>query len=456
MNPPTELQQKNPGFIETLMLLGDIRLWRIFILGCASGFPWAIIGTSTLSLWLKEEGFSRTEIGLFGLIYLVYTFNFLWAPVLDAVKFGWLGKIGQRRSWILVCQFFIVALILAMAATGPSHSTIFTFALLTVGIGLASATQDLAIDAYRITIIPREATGLISLAAAMASSGWVVGSAAPAAMMLILSSGEEGTWQNAYVAAALILVPVSLLVLAWFEEPPTQSGAIGRRWYLTVIMEYLDTVQDFFKRHGLEIALSLLLFILLFKVGEAFLGRMATIFYREVGFTNEQIATVSKLITMAITIVFSLFAGALMPRLGVFKMLFFAGIAMAATNLMFAWIAVTGPSVTLFVAAVITDGITTSISAVAFVAFITFYVSHLHAAGQYGALASLGNAGRIVLGAFSGLTIDQLGGNWALFFVFTSVAVVPSLCVLAWIANSVRKSGGKVSPGESADVRDVR
>ena len=112
-----------------------------------------------------------------------------------------------------------------MAATGPSQSTMVVFTLLAIGIGLSSATQDLAIDAYRITIIPREATGLISLGAAMATCGWVVGAAAPAALMLYLSSGGE-TWGSSYVVAALILVPVSLLVLAWFEEPPTPSGAI--------------------------------------------------------------------------------------------------------------------------------------------------------------------------------------------------------------------------------------
>lgn len=440
MNPASDAKQENPGFFETLGSLGDVRLWRIFILGFASGYPWAIIGSSTLSLWLKEEGFTRTEIGLFGLVYLVYTINFLWAPMLDAVKFRWLGKIGQRRSWILICQVCMVALTLVLAYTGPSPSTIVTFALLAIGIGLSSATQDLAIDAYRITIIPREETGLISLGAAMATSGWVVGAGAPAALMLYLT--DMFTWTNVYVIAAFILVPVSLLVLAWFEEPSTPSGGTSRRWYLTVIREYADTVQDFFKRHGVEIALSLLLFILLFKVGEAFLGRMAYIFYREIGFTNAEIATYSKLVSMGITIFFSIFAGALMPRLGVFKMLFFAGIAMAATNLMFAWIALTGPDITLFLAAVVTDGITTSIATVAFVAFITFYVSHLHAAGQYGALASLGNAGRITLGAFSGIGIDLLGGNWALFFVYTSVAVIPSLCVLAWIRDLVRKSRG--------------
>ncbi len=371
MNPATDATSKNPGFFETLLLLRDIRLWRIFILGFASGYPWAVIGGSTLFLWLRQVGgFSRTEIGFFSLAFLAYTINFLWAPVLDAVKFNWTGKLGQRRSWLLLCQLGIVVLTLLMAAMIPSRETIGLFFVLAIAVGYFSATQDLAIDAYRITIIPREETGLVSLAAAMATCGWWVGFGLTSALMLYLT--DIIAWNYVYVLTALMLVPVSLLVLAWFEEPPKPLNPVSRRWYLTVVMEYVDTVSDFFKRNGVEIAFSLLLFILLFKIGEAFLGRMVGLFYTDIGYTNTEIATYSKLISTGITIVFSIFAGALMPRMGVFKMLFFAGIAMAATNLMFVWIAVVGPDLNLFLAAVVSDGITSSISTVAFVAFITF------------------------------------------------------------------------------------
>ena len=436
-SPATAGSSEHLGFGQTLKLLKDVRLWRIFVLGFASGYPWIIIGGSTLSIWLREEGFSRTSIGIFGLVFTAYTINFLWAPILDAVKFKWLGAIGQRRSWVLVCQVALVVLTLLMALMGPS-TNLAVFALLAVGVGVFSATQDLAIDAYRITIIPREETALISLGAAMATSGWWVGFGVPAAALLYLS--DIVAWKYVYGVAAVMLVPVAVLVIYWFEEPSAPKAPSHSRWYLTVPVEYVETVRDFFKRHGFEIALSLLLFIFLFKIGEAFLGRMVGVFYIEVGYTKTEIATFSKLISTSITIVFAIFAGALMPRLGVFKMLFFAGIAMAITNLMFAWIAMTGPSLSLFLAAVVTDGITSSISTVAFVAFITFYVNHLHAAGQYGALASLGNAGRTVLAGFSGLVVDQLGGDWAYFFVLTSVAVLPGLCVLAWIAHRVRSS----------------
>ena len=415
------------------------------MLGCASGYPWAIIGSSTLSLWLKDEGFSRGAIGLFSLVFLSYTFNFLWAPMLDAVKFKWLHGIGQRRSWILVCQIALVLLTILIAVFGPTYS-ITLFALLAIGVGLFSATQDLAIDAYRITIIPPEEKELISLGAAMATSGWVIGFGITSACMLYLA--DVVAWKYVYVFAAVMLVPVAILVLKWFEEPKIIGESISKKWYLTVLLEYAETIKDFFGRHGVQIALSLLLFIFLFKIGEAFLGRMVYVFYKEIGYTNTEVATLSKLVSTGITVVFALFAGVLMPRLGVFKMLFFAGIAMALTNLMFAWIAMTGPDLNLLLAAVVSDGITQSISTVAFVAFITFYVSHLHAAGQYGALASLGNAGRTILAAFSGIGIDHLGGNWALFFVLTSVAVAPSLLILYSMALSLRKKGREVGEVE--------
>ena len=433
------IQESRLSLVESIKLLKDIRLWRILVLGFASGYPWIIIGGSTLSIWLREEGFSRTSIGIFGLVFTAYTINFLWAPMLDAVKFKWLAGIGQRRSWILVCQVALVLLTLLMALYGPTTKNIIGFALMAVGVGFFSATQDLAIDAYRITIIRPDEKELIPFGAAMATSGWWLGFGLPAAFLLYLS--DMMAWNYVYGVAALMIVPVAILVLYWFEEPEIPPGAVSREWYLTVIVEYVETIKDFFGRHGAQIALSLLLFIFLFKIGEAFLGRMVGVFYTEVGYTKTEIATFSKLISTTITIVFAFCAGALMPRLGVFKMLFFAGIAMAITNLMFAWIAMTGPDLTLFLAAVVTDGITSSISTVAFVAFITYYVSHLHAAGQYGALASLGNAGRTLLAGFSGLLVDSLGGDWALFFVLTSVAVAPALIVLLSIALSLRRKG---------------
>ena len=437
MNSTNTTQSDQVGFIETIKLLRDVRPWRIFVLGMASGYPWVLIGASLLNLWLADEGFVRRDITLFALCLLPYNINFLWAPLLDAIKFKWLGNIGQRRSWILVCQIGLFVFTVGMAIVGPSPN-IVAFASLAVGIAFLSATQDLAIDAYRVTVIRRDEESLIGLGAAMATSGWWVGLGVPGALLLYLS--DFVSWNHVYVAAALMLVPMSVVVLLWFEEPKVEQRALSRNWILSVALAYFDTVVEFFKRNGFQIAISLLGFILLFKIGEAFLGRTVYLFYDEVGYTNSQIATFSKLIGTTITVVFALLAAAIMPRFGVFKMLFFSGIAMAATNLMFSWIAVEGPKLYLFLAAVICDGITSAIATVAFVTFLTYYVNHLHAAGQYGALASLGNFNRNVLVASSGLVVDSLGGNWALFFVITAVAVTPSLGILAWIAHIARRS----------------
>ena len=174
---------------------------------------------------------------------------------------------------------------------------------------------------------------------------------------------------------------------------------------------YFDAVAEFFRRNGMQLAIGLLAFIFLFKIGEAFLGRMVIVFYKEVGFSDADIGTYSKGLGWLVTMVCALAAGLLTGRFGAVRGLFLAGIAMAATNLLFAWIAMVGPDIRLLAVAVVADGVTSAFSTVAFVAFISYYTSRLHTAAQYGALASLGNSGRTVVAAFSGVVVDALGGR---------------------------------------------
>lgn len=439
-------KQEQLTFFQILRLLRDVRLWRIFVLGIASGYPWVIIG-GTMTNWLRGEGISRTEIGFLGLIFLAYTFNFLWAPILDAVKIRWLKGIGQRRSWILLCQIGIVAFTLVLAFTDPHlmfelspNLSIRVLVFIALGIAIFSATQDLAIDAYRVTIIGHDEREMICLGSSMATAGWFCGAGFPGALLLYLSGAIS--WQWVYVAAALLVLPVTILVLKWFEEPKLVSRGLPSNWFINVLSEYAETVVDFVKRHGGSIAVGLVLFCILFKIGEAFLGRMIDNFYVDIGYTQSEIATASRLVGTFVSIACALFVGTVMPRIGVFRMLFGAGIAMAATNLIFAWIAGVGPNYDLLVFAVVADGITEGVSNAAFVAFITFYVSHLHAASQYGALASIGTGSRTALAAMSGWFLDEsLGGNYTLFFILTSVAVIPSLGLLGYLAYRVRGRG---------------
>ena len=424
-----------PTLWQSAVALRDGRLWRIFMLGIASGFPWLLIG-SAMTAWLKDEGFSRSAIGFFGAIFVVYAFNFLWAPLIDHVRLPLLGRIGQRRSWLVLCLGALIAFTVALAVTGPGVSIAVTV-LIAFGIAIASATQDLAIDAYRITIIGEDEPELIGHGAAMATCGWWTGASLPGVAAFWLADAVG--WPVVYMGLAGVPLVIAVAVPRLLKEPPRRvvdgdSVAGLPQW----LFAYADAVMEFSRRNGVRLALGLLAFIFLFKIGEAFLGRMAIVFYKEVGFTDAEIGTYSKGIGLAVTIACSLAAGVLAGRFGAVRGLFLAGVAMAATNLLFSWLAVTGPDTALLAFAVVADGITAAFATVAFVAFISFYTSHLHAATQYGALASLGNAGRTLVAASSGVLVDALGGDWAFFFVLTALMVVPSLAILAWIARTLR------------------
>lgn len=425
--PRTSLQ-------DSIRALGDRRLHYVFILGLASGFPWLLIG-SAMTAWLQEAGLTRTTIGLFGMVYVPYTINMFWAPLVDGVRLPVIGSAGLRRSWILLCQGLIAALTLLLAAAGPTVSPTAT-AVVALGIAAASATQDLAIDAYRIGIIRDDEPALLGHAAAMATCGWWTGASLPgvAAFWLVDLLG----WAQVYMGLACVPVLITLLFMWQCREPPRQPATDDRRQDAArLARNYVDAVAEFFRRHGWRVAAAVLSFIALFKIGEAFLGRMVVVFYKEVGFSNADIGTYAQGLGLLVTCACSIAAGILAGRYGVARTLVAAGIAMAGTNLLFSWIAVAGPDPRILAVAVVADGITSAFSTVAFVAFISSYVGRLHTATQYGALASLGTTSRTLLATSSGLLVDGLDGDWALFFVITAVMATPSLLILTWLIRAV-------------------
>jgi PAT family beta-lactamase induction signal transducer AmpG len=197
-------------------------------------------------------------------------------------------------------------------------------------------------------------------------------------------------------------------------------------------------ILSFFKRNGLNIALGILGFVFLFKIGEAFLGRMSIIFYKEIGFSKGDIALYSKGIGWITTVIFTLLGGLFAIRSGVVKAMFVSGILMAATNLLFAALAWSGKSELLFAFAVLLDDIAAAFATVAFVAFISLLVDRTYTATQYALLASIGTLGRTTLAASSGELVDWLNGDWGIFFVITSIMVIPSLILLWFIRNKLK------------------
>lgn len=518
--------QNTKTFADTLSLYGNKRVASVFILGIASGLPWVVIGSS-LTLWLKEAGISRSDIGFAGLIFTAYAANFLWSPLVDRLKLPLLKHFGQRKSWLLLCQAFLIAGCILMSLSNPELDAkqLVLFGLI---VALASATQDIAIDAYRVDSFAPDERDYVSAAAGAATAGWWTGYAGLGYIPLILSdmgwqwpqlfillavvvaavclltlftpkplhanatygqqllegylSKVQPQSQSHKIAlAVIVLIPFTVLVWAVVGSPglPTYLSAHGMYKPLLVFLipsliivagfrvaqldktaaniptlygrpSTLDQglawllvalaapLRDFFQRNGVRIAVAIFGFILLFKVGEAFLGRMSIVFYKEVGFSNTDIANYSKMLTWGVTIVCSLAGGVVNAHFGLIRGLVVSGCAMAGTNLMFAVIALVGPEIPLYIATIFLDGFAQAWSTVAFASFIALLCNHSFSATQYALLVSIGNLGRTTLSSVSGQVVDWLdmlwpAWSWPIFFVLTTLMVIPSLLILRWL-----------------------
>ncbi|MCP4280086.1 MAG: AmpG family muropeptide MFS transporter [Alteromonas sp.] len=429
--------------LNALKTFNDKRYLSIFLFGISSGFPWIMIG-SVLSAWLKDEGLSRSAIGLFGIIFATYSFNFLWSPLVDKIK---PPLLGQRRGWIFAMQGCVVLLCLVMSQL-TADQDLFYVALVGLLIAIASATQDIAIDGFRIDCIAQDDKDGMSAASSVATAGWWTGYGGLGAIPFFLADMTSWTWPNIYLLLGALM---ALLMCATYlaNEPQIDREALlekitAKDTKQSPVFHWIQTTlvtpfAEFFNRNGVKLAASFLLFIFLFKIGEAFLGRMSIVFYKEIGFSNSDIATYSKLLNWWVTIVFSLLGGLVNIRYGIYRGLMIAGVAMAASNLLFALIAQTGPSTSLLAITVIVDGFTGAWSTVAMVAFISLLCNRAFSATQYALMASLSVAGRTLVASSSGFIVDSLEGNWSLFFILTAVMVIPSLCFLYSIRHHIKR-----------------
>jgi len=450
---------KKQTLSETFSVYLDKRMIRILLLGIISGFPWVLIGSS-LSLWLKEDGLSRSTIGWAGLIFGVYAINFLWAPLIDRIRIPWLtNKIGHRRGWIVTMQFIILASLVFWSTIDPTANL---WAVIAIGliIAIASATQDITVDALRIEQIGENEGKSMQAGAAMAVVGWwtgykLGGVVALNAAQYFQNAGIENYWQTTFLVLGVIVIACNIGLMFVHEPQPTDRAIaqkqtdqmieekLGSSGTITKIIAWISgtiggPIISFFKRNGLAIALGILGFVFLFKIGEAFLGRMSIVFYKEMGFSKGDIALYSKGIGWITTVIFTLLGGLFAIRSGVVKAMFISGILMAATNLLFAALAWSGKSELLFAVAVLLDDIAAAFATVAFVAFISLLVDRTYTATQYALLASIGTLGRTTLAASSGELVDWLNGDWGVFFVITTVMVIPSLILLWFIRDKLK------------------
>ena len=455
------IEFKKQSFSETFSIYFDKRMLKILLLGAISGFPWVLIGSS-LSLWLKEDGLSRSTIGWAGLIFGVYAFNYLWAPLVDRIQIPFLTKkIGHRRGWIVLMQIIILFSLILWSISNPTINLTFVISTGLI-IAIASATQDITVDALRIEQIGENEGKSMAAGAAMAVVGWWSGYKLGGVLSLfsaefLQNRGFENYWQLTFLILGILIILMNVGLMFINEAGSNErlseqkendkiiSNQLGNENFLSKFLTWIGgtisgPIISFFRKNGFSIAIGILGFVFLFKVGEAFLGRMSIIFYKEIGFSKSDIAIYSKTLGWITTVVFTLLGGLFVIRSGVLKAMFLAGLIMASTNLLFSVLAWSEKSEILFAIAVIFDDIAAAFATVAFVAFISLLVDRAYTATQYALLASIGTAGRTTLASSSGALVDWLNGDWGIFFIITALMVIPSLIILWMMRNKLKLS----------------
>jgi PAT family beta-lactamase induction signal transducer AmpG len=334
------IEIKKQSLSETFSIYFDQRMLKILLLGAISGFPWVLIGSS-LSLWLKEDGLSRSTVGWAGLIFAVYAFNYLWAPLVDRIQIPYLTKkIGHRRGWIVLMQLLILISLGLWSLINPTENLAL---VISVGllIAIASATQDITVDALRIEQIGENEGKSMAAGAAMAVVGWWSGYKLGGVIALFSADylqnfGFENYWQLTFLILGVLVILMNIGLMFVTEKNSDErinrqflndkiiSDKLGNNNFFSKFAVWIGgtisgPIISFFKKNGFSIALGILGFVFLFKVGEAFLGRMSIIFYKEIGFSKSDIAIYSKTLGWITTVVFTLLGGLFVIRSGVFK-----------------------------------------------------------------------------------------------------------------------------------------
>ena len=415
---------------------------RMLALGFSAGLPLLLV-FGTLSFWLREAGIDRTTIGYLSWVGLAYGFKWLWAPLVDRLPIPFLTRaLGRRRSWLLVSQLTIVLSLTGMALTDPrvALTPIVWFALATA---FASATQDISLDAYRIESadIDRQAalaaTYQTGYRLAMIWSGagalWLAARAEIAPAVGDAISYQQGAWQLAYlVMAASMLVGIVTVLFspepARREMPPAKNAADWLRGAL------VEPFADFLRRYRWQAALILAL-IAIYRISDVVMGIMANPFYVDMGFTKDEVAAVTKIYGVIMTLVGAFIGGVLSMRFGVMRILMLGAILSAASNLLFAWLAGHGHDVTALIFVVSADNLSSGIASAAFVAYLSSLTNINYSATQYALFSSMMLLLPKTIAGFSGQYVDSFG--YSSFFVSTALLGAPVL-VLVWLASRLK------------------
>ncbi|MBT7879599.1 MAG: AmpG family muropeptide MFS transporter [Gammaproteobacteria bacterium] len=401
-------------------------------LGFSGGLPFLLV-FSTLTAWLTEWNVSRSTIGFFAWIGITYSTKVLWAPVVDSIPIPFLTKtLGQRRSWMLIGQMGIALGLVLMSLIGPSDLLILSCCAFLVAF--SSATQDVAIDAFRIESAEPEYQGAMSAAYVF---GYRLALLIAGAGALYLA--EYFSWTIAYITmATLMLIGVITVILV--AEPDRQSESfqlelspIGlRRWFTGAVA---GPFVDFFSRNG-KVAFIILLFIAVFRLSDIAMGIMANPFYLDMGYTKIEIANVAKVFGFFMSIAGSLICGVLVVKWGLMRPLFIGAVAVSVTNLLFASLSILEPKVSYLAIVISADNISGGFAATAFIAYLSSLTNRAYTATQYALFSSLMTLPGKFISGFSGLVVENFG--YFEFFVVAAMLGLPAILLVVWLSRYER------------------
>ena len=393
----------------------------IFLLGISSGLPLALI-LSTLKALLLEKGFDLKTIGFFSLVSLPYTLKFLFAPAIDSFKIPMLTQIfGQRRSWIILTQILLVAFIcsLGISAITASLQSIAIFAFL---IALASASQDIVIDGYRIELIEKENQGL---AASFYVYGYRIGILISGALALFLA--EIISWDAVYFVMAIFMF--FCIIIIFFSDETRKNWQPKKYNFFLWFKEFvIAPMQDFSKHDRWYIILA---FIIFFKLADAFAGSLTLPFLLEIGFTKAEIATIVKTFGLFASLGGVFVGGILVKKIGIGKSLWIATIMQMFSNLAFSYLTKFGHDVDKLYFVIFAENFSGGIGDAVFVAYLSSLCSISFSATLYAILVSFSTLARSVLTSSGGVFAQMLG--WYDFFIFSTLLAIPGLIFLFWL-----------------------
>ena len=430
--PSTPTEAPRRSWAQTLRVYAEPASLRMLALGFSAGLPLLLV-LGTLSFWLREAGVDRTTIGYLSWVGLAYAFKWVWSPLVDRMSLPLLTRwLGRRRGWLLFAQMLIVAGLCGMAFNDPRVSlTPLVWCALAVAFG--SATQDIALDAYRIESADTERQAALAatyqtgyrLAMIWAGAGvlWLAARAEVAGT----AGYQSGAWQVAYLAMAASMA-VGMLTVLLSPEPVPRPLAPARNAAEWLHSALVEPFADFLGRYRWQ-ALLVLGLIAIYRISDVVMGIMANPFYVDMGFTKDEVAAVTKVYGVIMTLAGAFLGGALAMRWGVMRVLMLGAALSAATNLLFAWLATRGHDVNALVWVVSADNLAGGIASAAFIAYLSGLTNVQYSATQYALFSSMMLLAPKWLAGFSGAFVDAHG--YVSFFQATALLGLPVLVLIA-------------------------